>query len=124
MKVDVSKNKRGHIEITVKKRKKVTFISTLEEDDVALDTDYPKFDSVESNPSLISSWSGLTVTYLKNGNNVIDFYHTKGPNSTVCGHRVVVCRPNNMSFRLNLTIHYLININTEKKNNASVMKSK
>jgi hypothetical protein len=108
MKVDVSKNKRGYIEITIKRRKKIIFISTLEEDDVELETDYPKFDSVESNPSLISRWSGLTVTHLKNGNNITDFYHTKGPNSTVCGHRVVACRPDNMSFRLNLAIHYLI----------------
>jgi hypothetical protein len=122
MKVDVSKNKRGHIQITVKRRKKIIFISTLEEGDVTLETDYLKFDSVESNPSLISGWLGLTITHLKNGNNVTDFYHTKGPNSTVCGHRVVACRPGKRSFRLNLAIHYLIN--TAKKNNTSVTKSK
>ena len=113
MKVEVLKNKRGHIQITVKRRKKIISISTLDEDDVALDADYPEFDFVGSNPSLISRWSGLIVTYLKNGNNIIDFYHTKGPNSTVCGHRVVASRPDKMSFRLNLAINYLIN--TEKK---------
>jgi len=122
MKVDVSRNKRGHIQITVKRHKKIISISTLEEDDVALETDYQEFDSVESNPSLISRWSGLTVTYLKNGNSIIDFYRTKGPNSTVCGHRIVASRPDKMSFRLTFAISYLIN--TEKKNNTSVKKSK
>ena len=110
MKVEALKDKYNQIRIAVKKNKETINISFsfLAEDTVALETDYLNIDSLELDNFFLVR-SGLTVTYAKNRNKITKVMDKEESNSIDYGHRISICRPNKVNFRLNLVIYYVTN---------------
>jgi len=109
MKVEILKDEYNQIQIVVKKRKEIIPISFLEEDDVALETNYLDIDLLELDHSSAFVWSGLAVAYVKNRNKIINFRDKEGPNSIDYGHCISVYSPDKVNLRLSLTIRYVTN---------------
>jgi hypothetical protein len=73
MKVNLVTYEYNRIELTTKKRKKIVTISTLKEDGLNLRSDYLASDAIKYAPSSSFIESGITVTWVKNKHDLIDF---------------------------------------------------
>jgi hypothetical protein len=123
MKVTVSKNEYKHIELTVRKHKKIVAVSTLAENSVSLET-YLLSDLVAYDPSLADGL-GLTVGWSEKGAYIVDFrdaLDTEKVYTLVDGHRISTHKFDKKDFSLDLVEYYVPN--TKEENNASIMKSK
>jgi len=124
MKVTVSKNEYNHIELIIRKHKKIIAISTLAENSVSLETYYLISDLVAYDTSLLNR-SGLSVVWSEKGAYIIDFNDNldeEKVDTIVEGHRISTHKLDKMNFSLDLVVYYVPNI--KEKNNTSVIKSK
>ena len=124
MKVTVSKNEYSHIELIVRKHKKIVAVSSWVENSVSLETYYLTSDLVDYDPSL-SEGSGLSIGWSEKGVYLIDFSDNldkEKVDTLIDGHRISTHTSDKTDFSLDLVIYYVPN--TKEENNTSIMKSK
>jgi hypothetical protein len=124
MKVTVSKNEYKHIELIVRKRKKIIAVSTLADNSVSLETYHLLSDLVAYDLSLLAG-SGLSVGWSEKGVYIVDFrddLDTEKVDTLVEGHRISTHKFDKMNCSLDLVVYYVPN--TKEENNISIMKSK
>ena len=112
-KVAVLKDEYSYFEIVVKKHKKIIPISTVAEDEFMLGTDYLIPDSIKCNNSLTYGWLGLTVTWSKNGINIVNFRDKEGSNMIAYNHRISTFN-DKINVGLILAVHYVSCVKEKK----------
>lgn len=125
MKVTISKNEYNHIELIVRKHKKIIAASVLAENLVSLEIYYLSSNLVSYDHSLSNNYgSGLSVGWSKEGAYVIDFRDDldKEKVAILDGYRISTHKFDKMDCSLDLVVYYIPN--TKEKKYTSVIKSK